>query len=209
MLKDKLIHAIEEQVALDRIADPLQHTVSAVLARAPRLADFLHGTWLGHPLHAVIVTVPIGGWAAGLALDLASVLGRRRRFDRAADLVTAVGLGGAVLAAFAGIADWSLTRDKARRVGLVHALANTAVVGLYGASLAARAGGARTLGIGLSSLGFGLAGASGWLGGELAYHYGVGVRKTALDESEGGEAGRATPESEERRTEEAVAASPH
>lgn len=209
MLKDKLIHALEEQRSLDRIADPLQHTVSAVLARAPWLADVLHGTWLGHPLHAVLVTVPIGGWTVGLALDVASVLGRRRRYNRAADLTTAIGQGGAVLAAFAGIADWSLTSDKARRVGLVHALVNTGVVGLYGASLVARAGGVRTLGIGLSSLGFGLAGFSGWLGGELVYRYGVGVRKTAPDRSKGGEADRATPESEhERRTEKPLAESP-
>lgn len=196
MLKDKLIHAIEEQRSLDRVADPLQRTVSAVLDRAPALARVLHGTWLGHPLHAALVSIPIGGWTAGLALDLLDVVGKQRRFRRAADLVTAIGLGGAGLAVFAGLADWSLTRGKARRVGVTHALANTAVAGLYGASLALRATGRRRLGVALSSLGFGLAGFSGWLGGELAFRYGVGVRKTAFEASEGGEVGRASPEPE-------------
>jgi uncharacterized membrane protein len=198
MLENKLIHAIEEQRSLDRIADPLQHTVSAVLARAPGLADVLHGRPLGHSLHAALVAIPIGGWTVGLALDLAGAITPGRRFQRAADLATTIGLGGAVVAAAAGLADWSLTRGKARRVGLVHALLNTGVVGLYGASLASRATGHRRLGIGLSSLGFGLAGASGWLGGELAYRYGVGVRKVALDASQGGEAGRTSPVPQER-----------
>lgn len=195
MLAKKIIHAIEEQRSLDRIADPLQHTVSAVLARAPRLADVLHGRWLGHPLHAALVTIPIGGWAVGLALDIAGAVSPRRGIRRAADLTTAIGLGGAGLAVFAGLADWSLTRDKARRVGVVHALLNATVAGLYGGSLAARAAGQRRIGVALSSVGFGLAGVSGWLGGELAYHYGIGVRKEALDPAEGGEAGRSDSES--------------
>ncbi len=194
MLAKKIIHAIEEQRSLDRIAVPLQHTVSAVLARAPGLAYVLHGHWLGHPLHAVLVTIPIGGWTVGLALDIAGAVSPRRGLRQAADLTTAIGLGGAGLAVFAGLADWSTTRDKARRVGIVHALLNVAVAGLYGGSLVARAAGTRRLGVALSSLGFGLAGASGWLGGELAYHYGVGVRQAALDPAAGGEVGRTDPD---------------
>jgi uncharacterized membrane protein len=210
MLKDKLIHALEEQRSLDRLADPLQHTVAAVLARAPRLAGVLHGKWLGHPLHAALVTIPIGGWTIGLALDLASVVGGRRRFRPAADMATAIGLGGALMASLAGLADWSLTHGKARRVGLAHALLNTTVASLYGASLVARAGGVRSVGIGLSTAGFGLVGISGWLGGELAYRYGVGVRKVALDASEGGEAGRAAPDAEgEPLSKERIAETPH
>lgn len=210
MLKDKLIHAIEEQRSLDRIADPLQHTVASVLERAPRLADVLHGKWIGHPLHSVLVPIPIGGWTVGLGLDVASVLVSRRRFGHAADLAMAIGVGGALLAAVAGIADWSRTRDKARRVGLVHAMLNTTVVGLYGGSLVARASGARTLGIGLSSLGFGLAGIGGWLGGELAYRYGIGLSRVALDASEGGEAGLTAADPQEgSRTKERIVATPH
>ena len=198
MLENKLIHAIEEQRSLDRLADPLQHTVSAVLARVPRLADVLHGRPLGHSLHSALVAIPIGGWTVGLALDLAGAFSRRSHYHGAADLVTAIGLGGAALAAVAGLADWSLTSGKARRVGLVHALLNTSVVGLYGASIALRVTGHRTFGVALSALGFGLAGVSGWLGGELAFRYGVGVRKVAVDPAQGGEAVRTSPVPEER-----------
>jgi nitrite reductase/ring-hydroxylating ferredoxin subunit len=61
------------------------------------------------------------------------------------------------------------------RVGLVHALSNTAAVGLYTASLACRATGrtraARTLGF----LGLTAVGAGGMLGGHLAYRQAAGV----------------------------------
>jgi len=46
----------------------------------------------------------------------------------------------------------------------------------------------------LSSVGFGLAGVSGWLGGALAYHDGVGVRSDAYEGTRGGEAGRTSVE---------------
>jgi uncharacterized membrane protein len=199
MLENKLIQAIEEQRSLDRLADPLQHTVSGLLARAPRLADVLHGRAIGHPLHSALVAIPIGGWTVGLVLDLAGLFSRSARFHTAADIVTAVGLGGAGLAAVAGLADWSLTSGKARRVGLVHALLNTAVVGLYGVSMVSRVTGHRTFGVALSALGFGLVGVSGWLGGELAFRYGVGVRKVAVDPAQGGEAVRTSPVPAERK----------
>jgi uncharacterized membrane protein len=204
MLEDKLIRAIEEQRSLDRIADPVQHTVRAVLARAPQLEDFLHGRWLGHPLHAAIIPIPVGGWTVGLALDLTGALGGTRRYQRAADVVTAIGLGGAGMAVLAGLADWSLTSGKARRVGIAHALLNTAVASLYAASLAFRGAGRRSVGVALSSTGFGVAGVSAWLGGELAYRYGVGVSKVALEPARGGEAGRTSPELRER-----IEAMPH
>ena len=79
---------------------------------------------------------PSGGGRSASSSTWRASFSRSARFHGAADLATAVGLGGAALAAVAGLADWSLTNDKARRVGLVHALVNTAVVGLYGASMA-------------------------------------------------------------------------
>ena len=111
-------------------------------------------------------------------LDLAGI-GRKRRFHRGADATVAIGLGGALVATFAGLADWSTTFGPAKRVGFVHGAMNLAIAGLYGASLASRAVGLRPLGIALSTTGFGLAGASGWLGGELIYRYGVGIGNDA------------------------------
>src|SRR5689334_20310016 len=115
MLSTRVIRSIEEQEWIDRAAVPVRDAVARALGRVPRIADFLHGKWLGHPLHAALVSVPLGAWSAGLGLDLAEILGGASRYRRAADVVTAIGLGGAVLAVFAGVADWSTTRGAATR----------------------------------------------------------------------------------------------
>src|SRR5262249_45762806 len=110
------------------------------------------------------------------ALVLDGLSGKDRKYRRAADAVTAIGLIGAGAALVPGLADWSRTEGGAKRTGFVHATLNTLVAGLYGGSLYARARGRRKAGIGLAIAGYSLALASAWLGGELAYHYAVGVR---------------------------------
>lgn len=170
-----------EQAWIDRAADPLQHAIQAVLKRAPLLAEVLHGKILGHPLHVTLIPIPIGAWSCVLALDLAGVVMGGKKLRRGADACCAIGVGGAVVAAAAGLADWSTTRSVAKRVGFVHGVLNVAATGLYGASLLSRRLGLRGLGIALSSTGFGIAGVSAWLGGELSYRYGVGVGRGAFE----------------------------
>lgn len=184
MVGTAVLGGIEEQEWIDRIADPLQRGIQSVLKRAPTVARVLHGKFLGHPLHPVLVTVPIGAWSCALVLDMAGIgRGRRgRKLHRGADATAAIGLAGAVVAAAAGLADWSTTLGPAKRIGFVHGAMNMAIAGLYGASLASRAIGLRPLGIALSTAGFGLAGASGWLGGELIYRYGVGISNDACEQ---------------------------
>lgn len=176
-----LVQRIADQEWADRLADPIQKPVSGLLHRFAALRSALDGTWLGHPVHPVMVTVPIGSWTAGMILDLMDVTGRSRDLRPATDAVHTIGLVSALGAAVFGLADWSYTHGAARRVGVVHALANIAVSGIYGASLLARSRGNRGTGVALSTVGFGLLMFSGWLGGELAYHYGVGVNRAAVD----------------------------
>src|SRR3954447_25930609 len=45
---------------------------------AERIGDALHGVWYGHPLHPVLVTIPIGTWTLALGLDLLATLGDPR-----------------------------------------------------------------------------------------------------------------------------------
>ncbi|WP_437502965.1 DUF2231 domain-containing protein [Sorangium sp. So ce1099] len=180
MIGSAVLGEIEQQDWIDRIADPLQRGIQSVLRRAPTVAKVLHGKFLGHPVHPVLVTIPIGAWSCALVLDLAGI-GGGRKVHRGADATAAIGLAGAVAAAVTGLADWSTTLGSAKRIGFVHGAMNMAIAGLYGASLASRAVGLRSLGIALSTTGFGLAGASGWLGGELIYRYGVGVSHEACE----------------------------
>ncbi|MDQ3701381.1 MAG: DUF2231 domain-containing protein, partial [Chloroflexota bacterium] len=177
-----LLHRIADQQWADRLADPVQKPVSGLLHRFAALRSALDGTWLGHPVHPVMVTVPLGSWTAGMILDLMDVTGRNRDLRPATDAVHTIGLVTALGAAVFGLADWSYTQGAAKRVGVVHALANIAASGIYGASLLARSRGARGRGVALSTVGFGLVLFSGWLGGELAYHYGVGVNHAAFEQ---------------------------
>jgi uncharacterized membrane protein len=174
-VENQVISAIEAQAWIDRAADPAQRAIRMVLDRTPGLERVLHGRFLGHPLHAALIPVPVGAWTIGVVLDLAEATTGTRRFQRTADLLTAVGLGGALIAATAGLADWSLTQGTTKRVGFIHGALNVAIAGVYGLSVLARARKARRTGIALAVTGHTALVFSAWLGGELAYRFGVGV----------------------------------
>ena len=87
----------------------------------------------------------------------------------------------AVPTALSGAADWGDTTGPARRVGLVHAAANTTALAL----LRARRGGRACAAVTARGVALGLAGATaatvgGYLGGHLLQTLGVGVDHTAI-----------------------------
>lgn len=178
-----IYESVDEQGWLDGIADVLQPAVGrffGALGPARRgVKNFLHGTWLGHPLHPVLTDIPIGAWSVTVLLDALDGSGcrggRREGLQRAADASLALGLAGAVGSAVTGLTDWSETDARPRRVGVAHALLNSGATVLFGASLLARRGGRRGAGRGLAVSGLLLAGAAGWLGGELVSHEQIGV----------------------------------
>jgi nitrite reductase/ring-hydroxylating ferredoxin subunit/uncharacterized membrane protein len=168
--------AIENASQLDPVGDKLTAAIRKALPAGP-LKDLLSGTWLGHALHPLLTDLPIGAWSSSLVLDF--VGGRRAR--PAADRLIAFGILTAVPAALTGAADWGDTQTKDRRVGLVHAAANTAALLLYCGSLRARRRGNRIRGLGFSLLGTGALGAGGYLGGHLVFARGLGVDVTVFE----------------------------
>jgi nitrite reductase/ring-hydroxylating ferredoxin subunit/uncharacterized membrane protein len=166
----QMLNRLEEAQAFDGVSDRLQAAISATV-RPQRLRDLLHGTWLGHSLHPVLVQVPVGAFVSVAVLDLFP--GTRR----AATTLIAFGTAGAVPAIAAGWLDWSgLTKDR-QRVGLVHAAANAVAVSLYTASLVARLRGRS--GRGLSYAGLSVAGVGAYLGGHLSYARAAGTNQAA------------------------------
>lgn len=161
------IERLERAAPLDTVAAKLKPVVEKALANR-RVTDTLHGVWLGHPLHPVLVQVPVGAWTSAAILD--SVPGGRR----AASLLIGVGVVGAVPAAAAGVADWSQQDTQQQRTGLAHAMGNVVALGLYGASLLARSRANYGLGRALAYTGYALAGASATVGGHLAYRQAAG-----------------------------------
>ena len=177
---------MEPQEITDRIEalaelDRPSATIGALVRGAVQpgsIKDALQGTWMGHALHPLLTDMVIGTWTSGLLLDLTG--------GRGGDRLVAAGILCAVPTALTGATDWAdvEARDPAaRRVGIVHGLANAAALGLQLGSLLARGQGKRGRGLALSVAANGLLGASGYLGGHLSYVQGVGVGAREPDRS--------------------------
>ena len=184
MATNLTVEAIEKQAWLEPLAARLQPAIAETLRDGgcigPKLANVLHGTWLGHPLHAVLTDVPVGSWTAAAVLDALEKSTGSRAIGRGADAAIKVGLVGAAAAAATGLADWSrIGGGQPRRIGLAHGLLNATATACYIASLCLRRHSSRRAGHRLALLGFAVAGVSAYLGGHLVYKEKVGVDHTA------------------------------
>lgn len=142
---------------------------------ARQVADVLHGTWLGHPLHPVLTDVTIGSWVMGAVFDAVGAIGDDDFARRMGDRLTAVGTATAVPTAVTGITDYSTAPKPSLGTATLHGAMNTVGLGLYLLSLRDRNRGRRRRGLALSTLALGFTSASAWLGGHLVYRHGVGV----------------------------------
>lgn len=142
----------------------------------------------GHPFHPILVTVPIGAWVASFVFDLASqVVDEPDFLARGALWLIALGVLGALAAAAIGMLDLLAipTGTPAFRTGLVHMSLNLTVVVAFAIGFLWRRAGAGPHGaVGwgpllLSAVSLLALTVSGYLGGKLAYHYGVRVADEA------------------------------
>jgi nitrite reductase/ring-hydroxylating ferredoxin subunit/uncharacterized membrane protein len=172
---DGVASRIEHEEALDKPSELVAGLVRRVIGGG-RAVDVLSGSPLGHPIHPLLVTVPIGSWTAATVLDLTA------GDATAARRLVGLGIVAAVPAALTGANDWLSTTGGERRVGLVHAAVNDTALMLYSASWLSRRRGHRLRGAALALLGAAALGAGGWLGGHLAYGLGVGVDTTAFQQ---------------------------
>lgn len=180
--KSILDRAIASQPWIDPVSESLQGAIGGYLRSSPttrQVKNLLHGVWFGHPLHPAVVDIPIGLWTTALVLDTLGEVTGSDAMRKSADASIAIGLVGAVAAAATGIADWSDTFGRPRSLGVLHAILNGSAAALYGASLAARAMGARRAGIGLSFAGFAATTAAGYVGGDMVFQTGQGVNHSA------------------------------
>lgn len=172
-LLDSVTTAIERAESLDRISTPIAKAIHKV--RKPGwMTNILSGSFLSHPFHPLLVTVPIGTWTGAVVLDAI-------RSRDAARTMVGVGVISAVPTIWTGLSDWADTKGATQRVGLVHAAANYGLVGLYAASWVARRRGNHGVGVLLTLPALGLLGLSGWLGGHLSYARGVGIDNTTFE----------------------------
>lgn len=159
------------------MADPLS-------GRAKRPVSAALAGPYGHPFHPILVTVPIGAWVGSLVFDIASHLVHDPAFlAQGAMWLIALGVIGALVAATVGFLDLFAIPPGTRafRVGLLHMTLNLLVTAAYAGNFLWRHAGhgsAGSVGAGmltLNAVSLVVLGVSGYLGGKLAYRYGVRV----------------------------------
>jgi uncharacterized membrane protein len=178
----------------------MEAVMSGQLEHAKQPISVLAGPY-GHPLHPGLVTVPIGAWVAGLVFDVAShLVDPAGSFAEGAEWLIGIGVIGALVAALVGLLDLFAipTGTAAFRTGLIHMTLNLSVTAAYVVNFLWRHGSydngepVRGGQIVLSALSLAALAVSGYLGGKLAYRYGVRVADEAT-QAEGFTSERATP----------------
>lgn len=138
----------------------------------------------GHPFHPILVTVPIGAWVSSLTFDVASHIVDKPGFlTQGSVWLIAIGVVGALGAALVGFMDLFAipTGTPAFRTALVHMTLNLCVTGAYVGNFFWRHGNYPSADavsggqLALSAVSLAALGVSGWLGGKLAYRFGVRV----------------------------------
>jgi uncharacterized membrane protein len=133
---------------------------------------------LGHPVHQILVELPIGALGFAVTCDALHSVSGQPELASAARYALNFGLLTAALAAPFGLVDWLAipSRTRAKRVGAWHAVGNVAVLALFGTARLLR-GERRALRASkaLSAAGLLLTGATAWAGGELINRHGIGV----------------------------------
>ena len=146
----------------------LQQRIQGALGSSDA-GPLLRGSWLGHPVHPVLVSLPIGAWVGASVFDLAfrDHVGARR--------LIGLGLLATPPTLMTGWADWAERDTVQRRVGLIHAEANAIGVVAMLASYVRRRHGTDGRAVATSTAGLLAIGIGGALGGHLTYAMGAGV----------------------------------
>jgi nitrite reductase/ring-hydroxylating ferredoxin subunit len=172
------IDRLSRSASIGSIAEKVQPVVKELLTRAGLpVQNLLHGSVLGHPLHAILTDVPIGAWTVTAALDACELVGGP--CDAGADAALIVGLAGAAGAIVSGWADWSDTYEDPRTLGMAHAMVNGVAVTGYLLSLALRRSGRRRAGLLTGLASYAVISAGAYIGGELSFGQLLGAKHTA------------------------------
>ena len=136
--------------------------------------------FLGHPIHQQLIPLPLGLLSVAVIFDIIDALGAGDGFGQAAYYMIAAGIISGLLAAIFGVIDWAAipSGTRAKRVGQLHGLGNTVVLLLFAVAWLLRRdepADPGTLALILEVVAAGLAGVTGWLGGELVDRLGIGV----------------------------------
>jgi uncharacterized membrane protein len=132
-----------------------------------------------HPVHPMLVAVPIGLWVFALVCDAARAAGGNPTWQTVGTYCVAAGIVGALLAAVPGFIDYfSIDEADMKRIANFHLAINLGAVAIFAFNLWLRLRRPTdNLWIPLASslIGVLAIGIGGWLGGEMVYVKGMAV----------------------------------
>ncbi|HEY7643112.1 MAG TPA: DUF2231 domain-containing protein [Steroidobacteraceae bacterium] len=130
-----------------------------------------------HPIHPMLVTLPIGLWVFSLICDFAYVGTDDARWAVTAYFTLGGGIVGALIAAVPGLLDLLGLHDpRAQRIGTYHLVLNLAIVAVQAANFWLRmqdGGHPQVLPRAISIVAVVALVIAGWLGGHLVHVLGV------------------------------------
>ena len=138
----------------------------------------------GHPIHPMLVTLPIGLWVFSFVCDLFFVFGSGAPvWSTVARYTMAGGIIGALAAAIPGLIDLLSLPPEPRKTAVVHMGINLTIVVLYVINFWLRSRTPDNPGalVWLSLLAILMLVVSGWLGGKMVFLLGVGVTAPASE----------------------------
>jgi uncharacterized membrane protein len=144
-------------------------------------------TVAGHPVHPMLVPIPIGLWVFSLICDFVFISTGDPRWAVTAYFTLGGGIVGALLAAVPGFIDLlGLHDSRAQRLGVYHLVLNLAIVVVQAVNfwLRMHEGGSDVLPRAISIVAVAALIASGWLGGHLVHVLGV-TQPQNVGEAEG------------------------
>jgi uncharacterized membrane protein len=131
-----------------------------------------------HPIHPMLVALPIGLWIFALVCDVVRAAGGGSSWRTVATYCVAAGIVGALLAAVPGLIDYfSIAEAEMKRIANLHLAVNLGAVVIFAINLWLRVllPSESNLPLALSVLGILAIGLGGWLGGEMVYVQGMAV----------------------------------
>jgi len=128
----------------------------------------------GHPIHPMLVPLPIGMWVLSLACDIIAAFAADPTSWKTVALYAMIGgIIGALLAAVFGLIDLLSLPARIRSTALAHMGINLTIVVLFVIDAWLRLSGSDP--VWLSVVAILLLLVSGWLGGKMVYRLGVAV----------------------------------
>lgn len=164
----------------DWLAKVLTAIYRALGAPGKLLQDFLNGSWLGHPLHAVLVDVVVGGYTMLIVLDL---LGLVAHVDVEPAGIIILGLStlAGLSAGLSGLTDFqdTATGDE-RNVTVLHGTINLIAIVVYFVAFVMRATGSLDGSRYVAIVGYLIISVGAYVGGHVVFKYGYMVNHNAF-----------------------------